>query len=507
MNVPESNESSDEVRLGELFRPVVLERRKILIGTIIATLLAALFGVTYFLIQPSTRSASLEFRPVFEGADAGRYPNGLPFAATDAISASIVEQVYLKNDLKSYCAPDVFRSGLSVHESSPGLEFLNLEYQARLAETRLTAIERQRLEEEYRGRRGSIQPQFRLTFIEPGDCRRIPSDVAAKALTDILQTWAAESHDRRGVMKVRVSVLSPSVFDQAGAVGDNPLVRADLIRNTIARVIENIAEVQRLPGSELVRGGEKDKTFSLQEVRVELEDLMHARLNPLVAQAGRALGRRSAQWIEYALQNATIRLAAAEERAETFRAALRAYSNVPATPIASAGLPDRQQGTDVQVPTPQIDRTFIDRIVELSAANTMFRQEITREGITAAEQAVSQRAVVEQYRRLLQAIATNGSDDLPAEAVSKAIEEIRAQAKDATRRFNEVYAEFSKVALRADSALYRVERPVHTSAIRSFGLRKLALIFLAVLVVSPVVLSVAFLSRYHLRRFVSSIRR
>jgi hypothetical protein len=504
MTDSDKSEKDHEISLGDLFRPVIQYRRQIFRGTIIATLLALLLGGVYFIRQPTTRSAWVQFRPMFDGADRDQYPNGLPFSPTDVVNPSIVSQVVAINRLHEYCPLEMFRRGLVVQESSPGLQFLNLEYQARLSDTRLTAVERQRFQEEYTSRRTSLESEYQLMFVQPRDCARIPEPIVAKALTEILETWASESQEKRGVLKLRAAMLTPAIFDNSGEIDENLLVRADLLRTGIARVIANIIEVEALPGSELIRGSEK--SISLREVRADLEDLLQARLDPLVGQAARGLGRESVRWIEQALQTATVRLQAAEHRADVYRTALREYSGVTTTPLPTGGgSGDRpQSSSDVQALTPQIDRTFLDRIVELSAVNTTFRQEITRQSIEASVEAVDRGALVEQYRQLLSSVTRNGAEPIAAESVNRTLAQIGHRAKEATRRFNDIYHEFSRVSLRAGPAMYRIDGPMEVSAIRAFGMRNFGLLFLGVLVAAPLVLAAVFLVQYHLRRLVSS---
>jgi hypothetical protein len=506
MNSPEDLRKDDEIAIGELVRPLVLHRRQIWLGTLAATVLAVAVGALYAVVQPSTRSARLEFRPLFNGANEGKYPNDLPFSATDVVNPSVVDQVFARNALQQFCPPGTFLSGLVVEESSPALVFLDLDYRARLSDARLSAVDRQRLQEEYTSRRASLERQYQLTFIEPRECRSIPIPVLVKALPEILETWATDSEEKRGVMKLRIPMLTPAIFDQSASADESLLVRADLLRSAVERVIANIIEVEALPGSELVRGSEKN--ISLREVRAELEDLMQARLDPLVAQAGRGLGRESLRWIEQALQTSTIRLQAAQQRAEALRMALREYSGVPTvSPAGSTSAGNRPQASsDVQALTPQIDRTFIDRIVDLSSLNTTFRQEITRDAINASVEAVNRAAVVEQYRQLLQSMEGGTGESIPAERVSRTLEQIAAQAKDATQRFNEIYAEFSRVSLRAGPTMYRIERPPEVVVIRAFGLGAYASLILAVALATPLVLAIVFLARHHIRRLSGSLQ-
>ena len=303
MTNPEGLDPNDEILLGDLFRPLIQYRRLIWQGTLGATVIALLLGALFLVLQPSAWSAGIGFRPVFKGADGGKYPNDLPFAPSDINDASVVAQVFAKNGLEQYCPLDFFRGGLSVQESSSALQFLSAEYQARLSDARLTAVDRQRLQDEFAARRAAMPRGYQLVFIRPAECASAPQAVVLKAMAEVLETWATESQARRGVLKARAAVLSPEVFVQPDASSTALLVRADLVRAAIVRVIENISEVEKLPGAEMVRAGKVPVTFT--EVRLRLGDLMQARLDPLIGMAGRGFGRESLRWVTQALETAT----------------------------------------------------------------------------------------------------------------------------------------------------------------------------------------------------------
>jgi hypothetical protein len=501
MSYPDTRDPGTEILLADVLHPLIGRGRQIRHATFVALAVAVVLGILYYVTQPVIRTTLIEFKPMFDGADAGKYPNGLPFAVTDIVDPSIVDQVFAKNNVQTFCPRAAFQSGLSVQQSSTAIQFLTLDYQARLSDTRLTGVDRQRLQEEYASRRALAPIQYQLIFLQSPECASLAPTLVAKLLSDILETWARESEEKRGVLKIRVSMLSPAIFDQRGIAGENLLIRADLLRTAIARVITNIADVEKIPGSENIRDGAAKASF--REVRAELEDLIQARLDPLVAQAGRGLGRRAAGWIEQALQAATIREAQAQQKAETYRQALREYSGV--APVPSTSRPATaggQSSSDVQALTPQIDRTFIDRIVELSAVNTTFRQEITRQEIRAAVDAVDKAAVVAQYKELLSAVARDSASDMTPELVSRALEQLTGQAKKATQQYNDIYEEFSRVALRVGPMMYRVERPAETTTVRSFGLRNMVLLLGTVAIGFPLVLAVLLLARDHGRRLL-----
>ncbi len=499
----ENGDTAKDVLLGDLFRPLVQYRRLIWQATMGSTIIAFLMGALYFALQPSAWSAGIGFRPIFEGADEGKYPNGLPFAAADITDASVVDQAFAKNDLRAYCALDDFRTGFSVQLSSTSLQFLSAEFQARLSDSRLTSVDRQRVQDEFVARRRALPKSYELMFVRPLECASLPQPVVLKAMSEILEIWAYDSEARRGVLKASVAVLSPEVFNIQETKDTALLVRADLVRAAIARVVANISEVEKLSGAPIVRAGKVPVTFA--EVRVRLEDLMQARLVPLIRVAGRGFGRESVTWVTQELETANIQYRSAEALAEAYRQALREYSGVPTRQSSTSG-PDtsRPQRSDVQALTPQIDRTFIDGIVEMSAPNIGFRQEITRNVIDAALLAASRESAAAHYRSLLAAMKEPGGESLPADEIVARLRAITAEAKALTELFNEIYTEFSRVAFRAGSSLYRIEQPAQVRILRAFSARDFVVLVAGVALGAPVVLSVACLVLFYFRRFVQS---
>lgn len=500
----DENFSKDDVLLGDVFRPLIRYRRFIWQGSLAVTLVVAVLAGLYYAFQPTTWSAQVGFRPTFLRSTESQYPNLTPFSPTDITSSSIVEVVHGRNSLSGYCRLEDFRGGLVVQESSPDLQILSLQYQARLVDTTLTTVERQRLEEEYLTRRAAVPRGYELRYLQPIGCARIPEVVIFKTLTEVLETWAEESENKRGVMKLKVPLLTPGVYARAGDAEEPLLVRADLLRTTIGRVIDNIRRVQELAGADQVRLGENQITFA--ELRAELEDLLQARLDPLVATAGRGFGRESIRWTQQALQNSTNQLTAARQRADAYRQALREYSGASQAPPPPR--PGEQRpptsASDLQALTPQIDRTFVDRIVELSSSNTLFRQEITRRAIEAEVDAVNRALVVEHYRQLLSTMSQPAIDQLTAKEIEERVGRITEQARLVTKRFNDLYHEWSRVSLRAAGAMYTVIDPPASVAVRVFGLRDLVFLVLGVLLASPIIIAIGCLIHHHVRRFLAT---
>ena len=482
-----SEEERDQVSIVGLLKSLWDHRRLLVVTTLTMTALAiVLSGIHYFWWQPGRWTASLEFRPTFQGAELGKYPNGLPFAPSDITDPSVLDQVFDKNKIEDFCARNDFRSAFFVEQRSPELQLIDFDYQSRLADTRLTPVDRQRLLDEYHARRAGTPLQYGVTFIRPAGCRTLPAAVAVKVLDDVLLTWANDSESKRGVLKQRVKVLTPNVLDVATVGRQSLFVRANLVWTNIDRVIRNIAEVEALPGAELVRFSEQ--RVSLAEVKARMEDLQHAHLEALMASVGAERDRDSVRWVEGALATATSQQQVAQSRARANLDALREYSGVVPQQNPPRGESQRPLGAaDVQSLTPQIDRTFIDRILEMSAPNTTFRQELTRAMVKATLEAVEYESVVNHYKQLLAVLKSSSSGSSVAELGSR-LSEIVSEGKDMTRQFDGLYDELSRVAFRSGPSMYHTEKPGAVEVVRSLTLwtyaMAIALVFFVTLIIA-----------------------
>src|SRR5258708_6468024 len=87
-----SSEEEREVSIVGLLKPLWNHRRLLLVTTASVTALAIVLAGIDYLSQPVHWTASLEFRPTFQGADLGKYPNALAFAPSDIIDPSVLDQ-------------------------------------------------------------------------------------------------------------------------------------------------------------------------------------------------------------------------------------------------------------------------------------------------------------------------------------------------------------------------------------------------------------------------------
>ena len=108
---------------------------------------------------------------------------------------------------------------------------------------------------------------------------RIPKKLQAKVLQDILNEWAVFTEEKRGVYLYQVELISPAIFD-IEFKADEFVMKIDMLRQGVERVLKNIKEISSLPGALLVR---TPKGFNLTSLELQMSDLIRYEINPLTA--------------------------------------------------------------------------------------------------------------------------------------------------------------------------------------------------------------------------------
>ncbi|MCA1734255.1 MAG: hypothetical protein LC732_11705, partial [Acidobacteria bacterium] len=278
----EWNEEESTISLREIASTLGRYKVPILLTIGILMLLWALGSALLLLRSPSERQAELPFRLEFKGAERGEYPNGTKFEATEILSAPVLLQVYNANQLDRYMQFSRFRSAVFVLQSNDALEQLIREYRARLSDPKLAAVDRERLEAEFAQKKASIaQSDYSLVLSVPEKAPAVPRKLQAKVLSDLLQVWAQQTVQNKGVVLYDLSILSSGMFEQQALDTYDYVIALDMLRSRIRRVIGNIDQLHDIQGSKVVRSGEPDSA-SLAELRVRLEDTLQFRVQPLL---------------------------------------------------------------------------------------------------------------------------------------------------------------------------------------------------------------------------------
>lgn len=427
-----------------------------------------------FLTKPVERIGTVAFRLLFDGADRGEYPNGTAFNPVEIVAAPVLTDVYRVNDLQRYGPYDLFKDSLFVTRSNPDLELLAYEYQAKLSDTKLTTVDRARLEEEFRRKREALtDPVYALTLRRRERFTTLPNLLMEKVLNDTLATWAKQAVERKGATRYEIPMLSTSILKEDDINAEDYLISVDILRSKVRRLLEVIEKLAKVPGAEVVRPS--TDPVSLAEVRVALEDTLRFSLDPLlgiirnegVSKNPRLLGVYS----QGQLFQARLGQQQAARRVASLQDSLRDYMAQRGTGSAGSALTGQggRQPVVGDAPTliPQLGESFIDRLLDLSRetseADLKYRQMLTNRVIAESENLVRLEREVMYYEELTKSVAGMGTKATGDPATLALIQGRSKQAfaaiVAAAVHLAAIYRELSAQNLNPSSTLYSISSP------------------------------------------------
>ena len=477
---------------------------------ILLTIIAAAIGyfllaMTYALLKPVQRQTTLGFRLEFAGADNGEYPNGVKFSGGDIIDTPVLRTAFDANQLGRFMSFGDFSRSVVVLEANAALDALAREYEAKLANPKLTAVERERLEAQFDQKRASLRKnEYSLNLTTREGVTRVPKTVTAKVLSDILRTWADFAANRRQVLLHRVPLVSQQTVGRRSSFDDDLLASLLFLRVTAVELQNNIDALKRLPGAEVIRS--EKRRVSLNELDLELAQIQRAGIEYLINSAlksGVTERGRAIALVESQLAYDSRMLAAAEDRVRVLRVSLEDYlrrSPGSAAPILSDREPAPAQGEDGSI---VMTDSFLDRIVALAenAADLEFRQRYSDEIRSASLATVPLRGTVEYQTQLLEQIRRGGDS-----GAGLAPEALRTQHAAVVRNLQQIATDLEDVravlsrSLTTSSQMYTVSGPAVTVAERGVSMAKLALGGAIVVTLATILAVLAAILHYQLRK-------
>jgi hypothetical protein len=452
---------------------------------------AAVALLLVYLLSPSQRTTSLPFRLDFEGATDAKFPNGLRFSPTDIITAPILLKVYTANNLDRFTSFKDFSQSVFVVESNRAYEMLAADYQARLADPKLTPVDRERIQREFELKRQSISKnEYSINYARNRHVDAIPETTVRKTLLEVLNAWANYAVNEQHVLEYRVAVLSPQIVDDATVDSSDFIAAIQVLRAKIYRVLDNMEDIGKLPGAEQAKTS-ADR-MSLEEIRIRLEEIVRFRLEPLVALVrGGGLIRNMAittRFLENQLSYDQRQLKGAQDRAEAARQALAVYAGDQ----RSLSAPDVTQppktsgrGTGETVMT-QLSDSFLDRLVALTSqsSDTLYRQRLVDEYRTASKYAIPFEQAVAYDQQVLQEVRGGaGGAPVNAAAVQAQISAAQTQVRQLIGDVNQIYLIVSR-NLNPSTQLFTSTAPPTTRTERARSLPRLFLYYVVILLVA-----------------------
>jgi len=249
---PHEDYYNDEISISDLFLSLWRYRGVIVIVSLImAVLLGAVCGLVY-VGQKKIVTANQEFKIEFDGIDQNEYSSGIKFSTSDIIGSTVLDTVYRTNDLSDIIKYEDFKSALSITQTNDRLRLLEYDYSAKLGNAKLTLEERERIESEFiEKKKNTLIPIYSLNFSFDSRVKTIPHILISKVLLDILKAWAQYADLNKGANQYQVSIISQSVLLKSEIDEEDYFIATDMLRTSIARIQDDITELQKIPGSEI----------------------------------------------------------------------------------------------------------------------------------------------------------------------------------------------------------------------------------------------------------------
>jgi len=478
------------------FTHVLSTYRQVILLAIACILLAyMIIAVAIYLFSPVQRLTSQPFRLDFEGAGKGEYPNRSKFNIADIINGPILARAWKDNHLGDFIGFGDFSRAVFVLESNPQYDLLAAEYQAKLGDSRISPIDRERLQKEFELKRQSIaKNEYSINLDRRGSGRSIPEPLARKMLLDILNSWADFAVNQQRVLAYQVSVLSPEIVKPSAMEQNDPVAALAVLRAKTNRVISNINKIEMLPGATLART--PDDRQSLEEVKIRIDDIMRFRLEPLLVvvlhNPGLMRDREgTVRFLESQLAYDQRQLEAMQRLADSARDAMAIYeqrgSTQEGTPGGSTPKQAGEQLNRNESVMPQLSDTFLDRLMSIAgrAGDAEYRQGLVDIYRSSLAETIPLQQAVTYDNQVLGDLRkpSAGTSTLDRAAVHAQIEQTRSEVAQLISKMNELFQIISG-NMTPSTQLFTLTGTASTRTLRSASVRRLGLYGLLVLLVS-----------------------
>ncbi len=461
-----------------------------------------LVAAVSFVLTPRETVTSQRVRLDFDGVNRGLYPNGLKFSQADLVSAPVLRDVFERNDLSRFLTYSRFAESMFVLENRGGFERLAADYGSRLADPKLTPVDRERIESEFASKYQSLpKNEYTLNFATRTRIGIVPTAVVRKVLQDTLQVWADHAVHEQDVLRYRVPVLSPEMIQPVKGQED-PRVSLHVLRAEIGDVLDNIARLSALPGAELARTN--DGT-SLEEVRLRLDSLVRYRIEPLAASLrGADFGDRSEAviFLEEQIASDQRRLAGIDEYIEGARTAMAMYSGHDRVEVSADRSAVPQSKAVTESVMPQINETFLDKLFALtkSSADADYRQQVVADMRKAVDQRIPIQLNLAYHQHALAELrGASISKEKDGSLINREVQDAFEEARSLVGLVKQIYTRLSG-NLNPSTQLYTVMSPALQTTEVGIDLTSLLMLGLGVGILATAMAIAAALLHARIRR-------
>jgi hypothetical protein len=447
-------------------------------------------------IQPTNEVASQSLRFTFDGAQRGQYANGVPFSPKDVTAMPVLQEVFTAHELSRYMKPEEFAAAVTIYDGDQGATLLQMEFQSKLSNSRLTQADRDRLEREYKARLdGMTGREYTLAADFTGS--GVPRDLQARVVSAIAETWARQSQQTKGVGTYTFAVPTGAAL-QIDPSADY-LVQAELLRATSQRLLSVANKLAALPGAAMQRD---TSGATIDDIIDEISSNYRVRVLPnyinFLRLAYSADPANVSEIFENRIEVQERALKLAEAKAKAITEAFTSYMQLNAgmSPAAmaaagagaagaagAAGQPGAPMtvGGGSQMPAiMNFGEGFFDRVIAqgIQSRDVEYRQQLNERQIAAAEQVLDEQDELDFDQWTMERIKTaSGGQPVNLERVQADAQVTAEKLKQFAARLQAIHAKLSEINLNAPSQLYQADGAVSLRRERSMSVSRVGVAF------------------------------
>ena len=246
----ENDSEQSEVSLKDLIRGIWAMRGYLVGGMLFSALVAGSLLLAFRVATyENVTEYVIEFR--FEGRENNQYPNGTPFSLSDIIAPAVLSDVYEAEKISRFGLNyRDFQSAITIAPFVPERQKLIDKFQAIDARRATTAELDEAQEQLQRDLTAASQRYAVIRFTTTG--YSIPASAIAKILTDIAKSWERNAIEVRGVVKLNLNAVQPSLFNEANFSGLERLTSLRFINIKLKDLKIFVESMLNTPGGMIV---------------------------------------------------------------------------------------------------------------------------------------------------------------------------------------------------------------------------------------------------------------
>jgi hypothetical protein len=246
--LPENfSDEGDVISLAPLWELICKYHRWLEVGLgILLVVGVGLLGALW-LVLPKQSRATMDVSFVFPDASSAFYPNKLPFHPEDLLENVLLRRNFQINQVNRWMIYDDFKSSFSLRQAGQELLALGREFQGKLDDRKLTPVERQKLEEEFRSKLVKIpNTTYQIIWNQKGrSAQLIPTAEIEKILADIPRLWAQEFVEKKKVLLNSTQI--PGKMVASSNLDESSFLLTELT-DRIRALVVGLNEIKKLPG-------------------------------------------------------------------------------------------------------------------------------------------------------------------------------------------------------------------------------------------------------------------